>query len=235
MFSADSGKTGFKEWWKHHLYLLVLKIYIKNIFWTAACRISPAFPPEDRSSWYLSILVSLTLHNRYAVAGISPISWRLGSGLQVSSMPAKMTKTKALFIPLYKQCKLIKDNEEKDRQEEAPRKSLLKFKIILENRWWEHKYSTATKDLSTLPMSTEGIFSQPAHHFLLRNSTPQEVSIILLLAEANWTITTFLELTLQQSILKSNIDYAFIDYRIFRKTLKAKQGLEELSSTSRLA
>lgn len=49
-------------------------------------------------------------------------------------MPAKMTKTKALLIPLYKQCKLIKDNEEKDRQEEAPRKSLLKFKIILENR-----------------------------------------------------------------------------------------------------
>lgn len=121
------------------------------------------------------------------------------------------------------------------RHEEAPRKSLLKFKLILENRWWKHKYSTATKDLSTLPMSREGIFSHPVHHFLLRNSTPRELSIILLLAEANCTMTTFLEHTLQQSIPKSNIDYAFTDYRSFRKTPKAKQRLEELSSTSWLA
>lgn len=58
--------------------------------------------------------MSLTLHNRYAVAGISPISWSPASGLQVSSMSTKMTKTKALLIPLYKQCKLIKDNGEKE-------------------------------------------------------------------------------------------------------------------------
>lgn len=121
------------------------------------------------------------------------------SDFQVSSIPAKPTKTKALLLLLYKQDKLVKDNwEEIQEHAVSPRISFLNFKVVLENIRW-YTYFTATKGWLTPSMSKEGKFSHPSHPrfhtFFLKKPAPQESSIFLFCwQEQSRLLTTFLEL-----------------------------------------
>lgn len=107
------------------------KIFIKTIFWTEACRASWLSSLEKNKLVFSiqSILVSLKLHNMYAVAGIPQLSQKLWicSGLQASSIPAKPTKTKALLLPLYRQHKLVNELGRKTRTGSVSSKILPQF------------------------------------------------------------------------------------------------------------